>query len=386
MPGNDLIFIGTTGPGGTAGDNTPDPANWLGRARAADSNTLSEIESTLTSTQITTARHILIDTARIGDGANAHALKWILIQTGPAALEAARIESFDDSTGTFKLDRRTTANAVSGDAYAIFAPNNVWPDVTPTQAREGDERFRCIYMRNTHGATITNVRYHLVPLGAGGNDLARINQVSSTATFIERADDTTDIVDSLGQRVVGTGSDGFNLGTSSWLNPPSRGIAFGEDASLINNDGNAIWLRRTVPAGVRFRRSIAYMIVATTDVTGSDPDPLAGAAIMAWDIEGVPEGTVAGDRYGSVGGGIRYTGTVTDSLGEALSGIPVEWRVSSGDVGTVVTDDDPVSGYDTTDSNGLTGATFTIPTTATPGDTSDVELVLPGGEEVGDPS
>ena len=147
MPGNDLIFHGTTGPGGVDGGSQPDPADWLGRARA--SQVLHEFQSTLTAAQTAQSRYFVVDSTRIGDGEDVHVFKWLLIQTGTNALAAGRVMSFDSSTGTFKLDRLLGPGVAGiGDDYALFAVNNVWPDVSAAQAAAGEERFRCLVFRN----------------------------------------------------------------------------------------------------------------------------------------------------------------------------------------------------------------------------------------------
>ena len=361
MPGNDLRFYGTTGTDGTAdGDSQPDRSLWLGRFRA--SQTLHEFQSTVTTAQTDRDRHILVDSARIGDGADAHALKWLLVQTGPAALSAARVASFDTATGTFVLDRRTTANAAIGDDYAIFDGENVFPDVTAAQCVSGDTRFRCIVARNEHGVAVTNVKHHFQTLALGDVLFDRINNVVSGQPFLQRSDDTTDVLNSLGQRDLLGGPDNFSL-SGQWNHPFRGAEAFEIDASLANNFGNAIWLRRVVPAGCKLRRSVAMMVVVTTDVTGSDPDPLVGAAIIAFDITGLtPQASLVPDRFVHAGGGARLSAAVTDTTTQApVPDQPVQFQMKAGDAGTVATDDDPVAPYATTDDDGLAGATYAAP-------------------------
>ncbi len=387
MPGNDLVFFGTTGSAGISdgSPSTPSPADWLGKFRAPE--TLHELQSTITSAQDARALYYITDTARIGDGAQAHQLKWIAMLTGPTAPSAARVMSFDTATGIFKLDRRLAGGpAASGDDYAIFDRNNVWPDVTATQARAGEERFRCIYFRNQHGSAITNVRIYFRVLEVGGTDFARLHQNNEVAAaFIERSDDTTDILDTLGQRVVGGGSDNFS-GSGGWRMPFIYAASDTNDATLGNNAGLAVWLRRSIPKGLRFRTSVAIQIIAESDVSGSDPDPLLGSAIMAYDINGETiTGSLQADRYLHIGGGTRITGTILgDSV--ALASKPAKWGIKTGDPGSIATDDDPVTSYDTSDTSGQVFATYASPTTpGLAGTTTTIELTIGSGTEVGDP-
>jgi hypothetical protein len=387
MPGNNLIFYGTTGPsGGADGGSQPDRSLWLGRFRA--SQTLHEFQSTLTSAQGARDRHIIIDTARIGDGAQAHQLKWLVVQTGPAALSAARIESFDTATGGFKLDRRLAAAAGIGDDYAVFDRENVFPDLTALQGRNGDERFRCIFLRNEHGVAITNVTIHFGAVSLDGQQFARFHQgaTPSLQPFLQRSDDVTDLFDVFGQRDPAGGPDNF-LGSGGWVQTMSAAIADITVGSIANNAGIAIWLRRSIlPAAFRLRRSIAIQVVATTTVAGSDPDPLVGSAIIPFDLlADAPVPDLEVDRFVHISGGARLKGTVLAG-GAPLVGRAVRFAIAPGDLGTIVTSDDPDTDYDVTDEDGEAGATYFASTDPADEDvTSNLQLIVGDGDEVGDP-
>ncbi len=395
MPGDDIRFYGTTGPAGTFdGDAESDPDEYLGRFRS--STLLHEFQSSLTANQTTQTRHIVVDSARIGDGADVHALKWLLMATGTNALSAARIMAFDTATGTFKLDRRLgPGNAIFGHEYTVFPRNNVCPDVTPAQAAAGDTRFRCIVMRNEHGAIFTNFRVYFVPLMTSGVEFASITQAENPTgtSFISRDDDVTDILDSLGQRFTNPSlplEDQFRSSSTWW-----RALADAQAVFPVSpvvpldiglNFSVGIWLRRTIPSGMRFRRSVAFMLIAISDVGGSSPDPLAGAALLSFDIEGLaPTPTLTVDRFVSISGGARLLGNV-QANGSPLVDRPVKFQVKPGDQGVIVAADDPAPGYDRTDANGDVFATFFAPTNpAFEGDLSHPQLIVGDGEEVGNP-
>ena len=389
MPGQNVVFYGTTGPsGGAAGGSQPDPAQWLGRFRA--SQTLHELTSTITAAQVLENRHLVIDTARIGDGANAHTLKWMMVYTGLGALSVARVERFDDATGSFLLDRKLLGNAAVGNTYRLFAPNNVWPDVSPAQAVAGDERFRCIFARNENGAALVNVRVRLHALTVGGFELALVYSALdvSTQSFLQRADDTTDLftanrdLDPLG------GPDNFGTsagGAEYWRSTFARAGAFPENASLPNNFGTPIWMRRQVPAGARKRASVAVAIVLDTLTAGDDPDPFVAGAVMAWDVLGDPSGSLQPDRYVAVGGGTRLEGTVLAEDGSPLADRPVSFGLFPGDPGAIATDDDPIAGFARLDAAGRAFVAYTPGAAATAGETARVQLLIPAGEEIADP-
>lgn len=386
MPGNNLLFYGTTGPGGGAdGGAQSDPALYLGRFRS--STRLDEFQSTATVSQaaLPRARNIIIDATRIGDGVDAHTLKWMLFQTGPAALFASRIMAFDTATGRFKLENRTPAAVVAGDDYAVFSPNNVFPDVTVAQAAAGDELFRCISFRNEHGVQITNVKVFFQAIGLSGFEVARLHQTVTIQPFIERSDGVTDILDAFGQRDPLGGPDNF-IGSGGWIKAQTFAIADTTAPTMGNNFSIGIWLRRTMPAGVRFRRSVAILIVAQSDIGGSDPDPLSGAAILPFNIDGLtPVPDLVVDRFLSIGGGARLNGTVTVN-GSPLVGRAVRFGVRPGDEGTIITDNDPTAEFDTTDDEGKAFATFKSTTNpAFEGDPVRPQLIVGAGNEVGDP-
>ena len=393
MPGDDIRFYGTTGPGGTFdGDAESNPDNYLGRFRS--STTLHEFQSALSANQTNQTRHIVVDASRIGDGADIHALKWLLMQTGTNALSAARIMAFDDATGTFKLDRRLgPGNALATHEYAVFDRNNVFPDVTEAQAAAGDIRFRCITMRNEHGAVFTNFRCFFLPIGTSGIEFERIHQSETPlgSAFISRDDGVTDILSGLGQRFTNPSlplEDGFRS-SSAWQRPFDAAVASlptGLPFDVGLNFPVGIWLRRTIPAAVRFRRSIAMMIVAISDVGGSSPDPLAGACILSFDILGnPPTATLQADRFVHIGGGARMEGEVLVA-GAPVANRPVRFDVKAGDQGTIATDNEPIVGFATTDADGIAFGTFKAPTNpAFEGDLSHPQMIVGAGEEVGNP-
>lgn len=392
MPGTDLVMYGTTGPSGTTpGDSQSDRTQWLGRFRASEQ--LREFESTLTASQTSESRHIVVDSSRIGDGADAHALKWLLIHNGVSALSAARIMFFDDATGQFKLDRPLEAGlAASGDTYAVFDQGNVWPDVVGQEAAEGGQRFRCIFVNNETGVTMTNLRVYVRTIGQTGAVLARTSQVNANQPFLQTPDGATDIIAAIGPTPgigpfdPGIGSYEFS-GSSGWSARFGYGTASDNNVvTLVNGAGIAIWMRRTIQSQSRLRRSVALMVIVETDFGGDDPDPLRTAAIMPFDIAPSPaEVVLTEDRFLSVGGGERLVGTITAD-GFPVIGRPVRWDVRPGDLGTIFTDDIPLANYDTSDDDGSVEATLISPDSqAAAGVTTHPQLIVGAGEEVGNP-
>ena len=394
MSGANLVFHGTTGPGLSNGASQPDPEDWLGRWRAAE--VVHEIQSTLTAAQANTSRHIIVDSARIGDGVQAHQMKWIAMQTGGAAPSAARIASFDDATGTFKLDRQLVGSLGQiGDTYRLFAPGNVFPNVTAEQAATGHESFRAICLLNSHGTIGAAQKRRIIFRDLGSGDARHYSLIHQTTEatltpFIERADGLTDVLDVLGQRATLGGPDGF-ANTSPWVqifDIADDNVSEVGNVSLgfeINQQAG-IWLRRTIPAGARLRRSVAFQVLFLTDDASSDPNPLSSSVLIVYDID-TPDTSaiVTPDRFPAILGGARVRVDVSKA-GAQLADRPVRWDVRPGDLGTMLTDDDPVSGYDVTDDDGRAYATLIAPTSqASAGVISHPRARIGAGEEIGDP-
>ena len=290
-------------------------------------------------------------------------------------------------TGGFKLERRFPALAGIGDDYAVFDRENVFPNVTLDQARDGDQRFRCIALRNEHGGIVTNVKLYFTAIGSSGQRMSRFHQGASPAIqpFLQRADGVTDLFDAFGQRDPLGGPDNF-ADSGAWLNPQTFPIADVTVGSIGINGVIAIWLRRITPENLRLRNSTAIMIVAETDVGGSDPDPLIGAAIIPYDIDGeTPAATLQIDRFVHIQGGGRLLGTVTNSAGP-IRDRAVRFGIRTGDLGTIATDDDPTTDFDVTDEDGVAfGTFFASVDPADEGALSHPQVIVGAGDEVGDP-
>lgn len=389
MPGGDLMFHGTTGDEASAdGASQPDQSQWLGGHRAAE--LLWEFQSSLTAAQTDRSRHVIVDSSRIGDGEDVHALKWIAIQTGTNAFAAARVAAFASATGTFKLDRALgPGNAQISDVYRVFEPNNVFASVSSAEALAGSTTYRSIVIRNLHGASLSNARCYFVPLETDGSEI-RLTQPAGNAiggsAFLSRADELTDPLNSLGNSDPMGGADQFD-GCNSWRPLPLSDAATQNAAGLWTNTLNIpLWLRRIVEIGQRSRSSVAVQLIVLTDTTGSDPDPLGSSAIIAWDVGlGSLAGEFARDRYVHRGGGTRLTALVT-SASIPVASIPVQFGVRPGDLGAISSDDDPEPDFGTTDENGEAGLTFISPEAeSADGTTSRIQMLIPDGLEVGDP-
>lgn len=394
--GQDLLWYGTTGQPGTAdGQSQANPALWLGDFRA--SQTLHSLQSTLTASQTAQSRHYVVDSAQIGAGVQAHRMKWLVMVTGGAALAAARVAAFDTASGLFKLDRALPAAASAGDFYRLFSKGNVWPDVSAAQAAAGETRYRCIVFRNQHGGTINAVRLYFRDLGAGagGADFHRTHQGGSggggSSPFLNRATDQLDIFDSMGRHDPQGGPNNFGdvFGNAGgWQNPFGYATADTTMVTLGNTGIIAVWLRRRIPAGAGFRRSVAVQLIAETTTTGSNPSPLVSSALMVYDVGAdatAPVGVVTPDRYTHVLGGARLRGRVTRGA-SVVGAQPVRWTLRPGDAGTLHTDDEPLAGWATTDVRGEAFATYHAPSSAAfAGEHATARMLIGAGEEVGDP-
>jgi hypothetical protein len=380
MPGNGLRFYGTVGKPGAVGAQ-PDPSQWLGYNRST--TPVHALQSTFTAATTPRSRHVVVDSARIGDGDDAHAFRWLLVQTGAAALSAARVMRFESATGKLLLDRPVSAEIAPGDAYALFAPGNVFPNVTAQQSAEGETRYRCIYLRNEHGASIANVGFYLVPLSLGGDAFEHVDQKSTTAPFMAVADELTSPFNAVGGRQDEANNSFQYAGGFVRCFDYSRAV---KTASLASNQGFGIYLRRTIDPGQRYRRSVALLLVVGTSTTGSDPSPLFGACILAYDIAGyTPSLSAQADRYVHLAGGARVEARVTaQETGLAVEDRPVRFEAVGG--GTLYTRDEPSSGYALTEASGEASAAFHAPTSpALEGQNVTLKAIVGAGLEVANP-
>lgn len=384
MAGGELIrFYGTTGSGGSAdGQSQPDKTLWLGRYRA--SQRLDEIQSTLTSAQV--RLHRFVDTARIGDGVQAHQMKWVLIQTGPAAMSPARVMSFNNSTGEFILDRATLALGQAGDYYAVFDVENVFPSVTAAQASAGQTLYRCIAVRNESGVTLTNARLRFRVLNLEPYQMGAIWNTVNSMNFLYVPDQYTSPLNDNGHRIVLGGADLFTYAPGEFQRPfVAMKPYFGNQGHLTTR---ALFLRREIAANTPYRASVALLVSVESDTTGQDPDPLVGGAIIAFDVAGPTYSTeLEVDRYVHINGGCRLNGTIISAVtGEPIENLLVKYQIEPGDDGTLVVANNPTTGYEITDEYGRVGATYIAPTNpALEGDAADLQMVIPNGDEVGDP-
>ncbi|KKK77991.1 hypothetical protein LCGC14_2848030, partial [marine sediment metagenome] len=148
--------------------------------------------------------------------------------------------------------------------------------------------------------------------------------------------------------------------------------------TLTTGSSIALYLHRNVPAGTRKRTSAAWALVALTQVTTDDPNPLVSVCPIVFDVESDdPALTFSPDRFPAISGGSRLEGRVVDSV----SGLPIENRaaVIDADVGTMV---DPTADR-VTNAAGDVAATYTSPTNpALEGTTVNFTMKVGAGDEV----
>lgn len=374
MAGNDVEWRLS---GGAA--NTDPNASLGGNMSTAGGGELQSLESTLTSTQTAGQLHLLVDTARIGDGDDVHLGKWLVMLTGVASLGVGRVVDFDSASGTYSLDRDMPVAAALGDTYHLFTPQNLFDNATAAECSTGEEDYRMIYMRNLTGVTLTTAVVYVVPLDEGPCTLEVMPNQATGQPSLTISPDTVSPLDSNGF-VQGTGFTTRNtFGRDARPVEPENGAPAGGITSFTNNNQAAIWVKRTTPPDSEVRRRCAFMIVLSTDVSGQDPDPLTSAAIVAFELDGItPSISLAPDRFVHVAGGTRITGTLTaQETGQGVGpGRDVTLTVDG--LGTLTGDANPQ-----TDSDGAAAATYAAPTDpAEEGNTADVEFNVGDGEEV----
>ena len=335
----DFYLSGAASHGGAQ----PDPNAALGAYRS--STKLDSIESTFTAIAAAGALR-LVDSARIGDGVGAHVGKWLLILSGSNAVTyASRITAFDTTTGGLGVFTALPLAVAVGDYYRIFSPNNLFDDVSATEAAAGDVEYRMIYGKNAMGSALQNARYYLELVEPGGIELALVADDHATASDQWQpaiADESTP-----------PNLSGF-WGSAAFTRP----LAYGgsqqppNDVDPANGCGAAIWLRRTIPLN---SHGIALTIFKLV-VEGTNP--VLGAALIVFGVAGfTPTIEVTRDRKTYVGGGGRITATLSAiETGNPVAGEPVAWSLAAGP-GTLY-----FAGDEETDAVGESAVVYEAPT------------------------
>lgn len=355
MPDGNEILVHLSG-ATSAGGAQADPNASLGRFYS--SSFLHELEGSVTSGGIGGGR-TFADSARIGDGVDAHVGKWILFLTGADAVDyATRVEAFDNSTGEFIL-RDVIPNGLSaGDDYRLFVVGNLFDQATALEAALGHVDHRMVALRNIDTNSAANVRVYLEEVDPGpvAFDLVIDNAAGSHLDYNALTDDEDD--PDLSQfytaaRFTRPESRDTPPGQAPAPFVPASGIT----ALPANGTGSAgLWLRRTVRSASRGFESVWKLVVDST-TTGGDPDPLRSGALIVSSVAGLTEALAVNlDRFPRLLGGARVRGVLTaQETGLPLEDETVTFSITAGP-GTLAQSEAD------TDSDGLARVVYISPT------------------------
>lgn len=349
--GHDVVpYLAVDDVEGTA---QPDPSASLGGNRS--STVVYDVQSTLTSNQVDARR--VVDTARIGDGVDAHVGKWMLFMTGAAALHASPVTAFDTATGEFLLRDGTPSLASSGDTYRLHDANEFWDDLDGTDSALGNQHYRLLYLHNETGSSLTTRRVSMRFLHPSGVDFL-VAEWDGTAdqqgiTVIadeETAPDLTELQATPANFQVPRFERPVPDGT--FLEVPrggTRGHAIG--AAI------PVWLTRIVGSSRAESDPVVLQLIHEYANTGGDPDPLVTSMLIVFSVGGLTRNIAfSRDRKLRVGGGARYTVRVTaQESGLPVGGEDVDFDQTAGP-GTLSFPSDPLDRR--TDSNGESFASY----------------------------
>jgi hypothetical protein len=311
----------------------------LGGFRSAD--TLADVVSTITT--VTTDR-IFIDTAEISSPDRVGA--WIVF-LDTNLNEAREVVAFDDSTGTFDLDRALPSTPLVSDRYWLFMPNGLFSSYGPADCRSRDPRYRLVFPHNTSGGTLDSIRVYVADLVSGPIE-CRI--AMGTATAVQSTSfDVDDLTDENEAPVLDDSSGFSKLGASgspqvfrrfrdytgarSGGAPAGSGGAFGE-LSLPNTRARPIWIRLSfVPDSPIPRASKAVYQVFVDHGTGATGGVTVSSFLVVVDIDGVVEDIApVVDRRLRLHGGARASCIVRDSVApfEPVPGATIRIELGSG--------------------------------------------------------
>lgn len=290
---------------------------------------LDVVESTLTSAQ-TDARE-LVDTARIGAGADEYVDHYIMMMDGAAAPNAAKVTDFDTATGIFRLQEGFGSLAGSGDTYRLFAPNNLFSNLDGVASAAGATKYRCIFLRHQTGTLLTDNRLSIVMLDDAGVDFRFIttNRQGDTVGINSIVDDedVPDITDL--NETPSEPECQFDFALDGTIGPeiPAAGTR-----RFDTSTDHPLWIEATIPGDRPVRPNGAVQILLRAAETGGSPDPYASGVVIVFNIAGqTPSVTFERDRPLVQGAAARYTATVTSvETGDPIVDQDVDFTLVSG--------------------------------------------------------
>ncbi len=340
-----------------------------------DANKTWDAIGTLTSAQGADLR-IVVDTATIGDGTDAHVGKAIMIASGAAIHDAARVIAFDTATGVFILEEPLSSAAGSGDTYHLYAVDSMIDDVDAADCAAGQTDYRCMYWRNESGIQAQKIYFFYRILGTGSApvDVEVFAKRSPATNETSQADDEQGPPAS--QLAVEHG--GFvdatqRFGLFATPNRPWRDVTTNQPLAS-NNTHRAVWLKRTVKPNTR--RNEFVIVQLTAEYRSADDSAIvSNSMLFAFVLDGfTPQIDLQPDRgptltqqqlddgYDAairIGHGARMTATVlAQETGLPVPDLEIGWELDG--PGELFV---PTVGL--TDSAGISRTTYAAPGAAT---------------------
>lgn len=361
-------------------DNTAGSASF-GDRRAmnqGDANLTWNLESTLT-TGTGADKRIVIDTTQIGAGADVHVGKAMLLVDGNAALDASRIVSFDDSTGTFIVEAPFTAVVDAGDTYQLFELNDMMDSVGASDCAFGSTDYRLVYLRNLSGQSANKIYFYTKVIGGTGQLGAAVevelwgrkNQGTNESTV---ADDEAGPPES--QLLSNDRFAKTEVRFSVESTPALPFNSLGDDPALGNNNHRAVWIKRIVPPNARRNDFVVVQITAEFE-SNDDQTIVTSSMLLVFSLAGftplidlrpdrgpirteqqISDGYTASMRLGHGARMIAEVRALETDL--VVPDLEIGWTLEG--PGQLFTPDGPV-----TDANGIARSTYSAPSDSTAG-------------------
>ncbi len=298
----------------------------------------------------------IADLTDFGDGPGEpvldHVGKWVAFVTGNNAVDARQVIYHDNTTGDIGVFPAWSSTPLVTEVFRVGWPLSIFDDVSVLECAGGHVDHRCLFVLNSTGVSLSDIRFYLQPLDPGSTEMEVVAgnlQKGSNPVTPSADEEDAPFTDT-------TGTNGFTSNTPQRFRQ-GRDYAEADDTpqpsfNLNNGFNSALWLRRTIPVLAKKFDNAAWLLVAEQDTAVKTAVPIV------FNLDGFnPQLAAEFDRTPRTFGGARITATVEDAdFGFPIEDEEVDIAIDSGP-GTLNSDPQPLE----TDEDGEVRAVYLSP-------------------------